>query len=605
MCGIVGYIGKKNNVADVLIMGLKSLEYRGYDSAGIALFNDKEDQVIKSKGKISSLEEKLKDETLINANYGLGHTRWATHGEPSDKNAHPHQVGKVTLVHNGIIENMSFLKQKLEKKGYSFHSDTDSEVIAALLNNLYSNEKDPLKVIQEAMKLMEGSYALVIAFDGEKNKLYAVKKDSPLLIGYGEDEIFCASDVAAIINYTKKYQLLEDFDIAELSLKDVNIYNIELQKVSRIIKEASWDIKKAEKTGYDHFMLKEIMEEDRVIEDTLKPYLTNLETLTKKMPDLGKYNKIHIVACGSAMYAGMVGKYLLEEYTDISVTVEVASEYRYNKNFDDAKTLVILISQSGETADTIASMRYANSKNIDTLGIVNVSYSTIARECKIVLPTYAGLEVAVATTKAYLAQVSLLSLLAFAEGFRRKKWSTKEALLILEEYRTVPEKIRKVLNNKDEYFKWAEYINGATNTFFIGRNIDYALCLEGSLKLKEISYIHSEAYQAGELKHGTISLVDEKTPVIAILTNHSIIDKTWSNVREVKSRGAKILLVTTDEIMKEEDFHEKAITVAQTHPLVQSLLIVPTLQLMAYQIAKDRGCDIDKPKNLAKSVTVE
>lgn len=589
MCGIIGYIGKRHP-KEILIEGLKNLEYRGYDSAGIALKNNQTIQMIKSIGKISNLEEKVNNEYLIDCKIGIAHTRWATHGVPSEENAHPHQVGKVTLVHNGIIENADELREKLQKAGVKFKSQTDTEVACALINFFYQgNVKE---AIEKALKELKGSYALGVIFE-DSDKLYAVRKDSPLIIGLGDKELFIASDIAAIINYTNKYILLEENEIAELTATTYKITKNN-KEITKEVQETNMSSEAKDKCGYDHYMLKEIMEEPIVLEKTFKPYLNTLEEL----PDLNNYEEIHIVACGSAMYAGIIGKTLLEEKAHIHCSVECASEYRYKTSIYDRETLVVLISQSGETADTIAAMRKAKENSIDTLAIVNVKTSTIAREADISLFIEAGPEIAVATTKAYILQVAMLSLLSYKAATNK---GLVEKINITEEMKKLPSLLSEILSRRDKYLEIAKKIYQENNIFFIGRKIDYSVCLEGSLKLKEVSYIHSEAYQAGELKHGTISLINEGTPVIAVVTDEEIKDKTMSNIEEVKSRGALMIVIGTEEC---SNCHI-IITVPKISDFFQPILIVPTLQLIAYEVAKLRGCDIDKPKNLAKSVTVE
>lgn len=590
MCGIIGYIGEKNPV-DILINGLKSLEYRGYDSAGIALKNNDEVEVIKSIGKIVNLEEKIKSMEVIPSNLGIAHTRWATHGKPTEKNAHPHTVGKITLVHNGIIENAEELREKLKKEGVTFNSETDTEVVAALINKYY--EKNPVEAIDKALKEVKGSYALGILFQGD-NDLYAVRKDSPLIVGIGKEENFIASDIAAIIDYTNKYLLLEEGEIAHITKDKVEVTK-DGKIVEKQVQTTNMERDAKDKNGYDHYMLKEIMEEPVVLEKTFKPYLEQLD----KLPDLTKYEEIHIVACGSAMYAGMIGKTLLEEYANTKVEIDVASEYRYKNIIYDRKTLVILISQSGETADTIAAMRKAKENNVDTLAIVNVKTSTIARESNEKIFIEAGPEIAVATTKAYILQVGIMALLAYKTALEKKL--IKENDKVLQEAEKLPRLIKEVLDRREEYQKIAKEIYDSEDIFFIGRKIDYATSMEGSLKLKEVSYIHSEAYQAGELKHGTISLIEDGMPVFAIVTDESIKDKTVSNIEEVKSRGAKTIIISNETWQNQK----LQVVVPKISPYFQPILIVPTLQLIAYETAKLRGCDIDKPKNLAKSVTVE
>lgn len=590
MCGIIGYIGTKSPI-ETLINGLKCLEYRGYDSAGIALKEKDQIEVIKSVGKIVNLEEKLKNQELIPSHLGIAHTRWATHGKPSEKNAHPHTVGNVTLVHNGIIENAEELREKLKKEGVTFNSETDTEVITALINKYYEN--NPVEAINKALDEVKGSYALGILFQGSDD-LYAVRKDSPLIVGLGKEENFIASDIAAIIDYTNKYLLLEEREIAHITKNKVTITK-DGKTVEKEVQTTNMERDAKDKCGYDHYMLKEIMEEPVVLEKTFKPYLENLD----KLPDLTDYEEIHVVACGSAMYAGMIGKALLEEYANTKVEIDVASEYRYKNIIYDRKTLVILISQSGETADTIAAMRKAKENKVETLAIVNVKTSTIARESDNQIFIEAGPEIAVATTKAYILQVGIMALLAYKTALT--KGLVKEEHKVLEEAEKLPRLIKEVLDRRDEYKKIAKEIYTSEDIFFIGRKIDYATSMEGSLKLKEVSYIHSEAYQAGELKHGTISLIEEGMPVFAIITEEEIKDKTVSNIEEVKSRGAKTIVISNESW----DNQKLQIVVPKISPYFQPILIVPTLQLIAYETAKLRGCDIDKPKNLAKSVTVE
>ncbi len=590
MCGIIGYIGEKNPV-DILINGLKSLEYRGYDSAGIALKDKDEIEIIKSVGKIVNLEEKLKQEKLIPSHLGIAHTRWATHGKPTEKNAHPHTAGRVTLVHNGIIENAEELREKLKKEGITFYSETDTEVVAALINKYY--DKDPIEAINQALKEVKGSYALGILFQ-ESDDLYAVRKDSPLIVGIGKEENFIASDIAAIIDYTNQYYLLEEGEIAHITKDKIEVTK-DGKVVEKEVQTTNMERDAKDKCGYDHYMLKEIMEEPVVLQKTFEPYLEHLE----KLPNLTDYEEIHIVACGSAMYAGMIGKTLLEEYANTKVEIDVASEYRYKNIIYDRKTLVILISQSGETADTIAAMRKAQEHKVKTLAIVNVKTSTIARESDEQIFIEAGPEIAVATTKAYILQVGIMALLAYKTAL--EKGLVKEEHKVLEEAEKLPRLIKEVLDRREEYKKVAQAIYQKEDIFFIGRKIDYATSMEGSLKLKEVSYIHSEAYQAGELKHGTISLIDDGMPVFAIITDDTIKDKTISNIEEVKSRGAKTIIISNEKF----DTEDMQVTVPKISPYFQPILIVPTLQLIAYETAKLRGCDIDKPKNLAKSVTVE
>ena len=583
MCGIVGYIGFREP-KDVLIEGLKTLEYRGYDSAGIALKNDTSVQIIKEVGRIASLEEKVNKGKLINSHIGIAHTRWATHGGVTEVNAHPHTIGRVTLVHNGIIENAMELKEKLSSEGVTFNTETDTEVLTALIDYYYDN--DPVVAIEKAIKDVRGSYALAIVFK-DQDKLFAVREDLPLIVGYGKDEYFVASDISAIINYTNRYSLLDENEIVVLDFDGIKIVK-DGKEIKKEILVTELTAESKEKCGYEHYMLKEIMEEPIVLEKTLKPFIENFDSVF----DISDYEEIHIVACGSAMYAGMIGKSLIEENANIRVLCEVASEYRYKKVLYDRKTLVIVISQSGETADTIAAMRKAKENGALTLAIVNVKGSTIARESDRQIFIEAGPEIAVATTKAYILQVAIMALLACRVAGKKD---------IVNELKKLPRLLKEVIDRRDIYLEIAKKISNREDIFFIGRKIDYAISLEGSLKLKEVSYIHSEAYQAGELKHGTISLIDKGTPVFAIVTEDDIKEKTISNICEVKARGAMIIVVSNEDGF-ECDY---LIKVPRVSEFLQPILVVPCLQLIAYEVAKIRGCDIDKPKNLAKSVTVE
>ena len=592
MCGIVGYIGKENP-KDILIEGLKKLEYRGYDSSGIALKNNEKVQVIKSTGKIKDLEIKMRNIKVIDSNIGIAHTRWATHGIANETNAHPHTVGKVTIVHNGIIENADKLREKLIKGGIKFNSETDTEVACALINKYYQN--NPVEAINKALKEIIGSYAFGIIFEDINDKLYAVRKDSPLIIGVGKEGNYIASDIAAIIKYTEEYILLDDNEVVELSNDKVNVYQGN-KLIDKKIEKSNLSIDEASKGSYKHFMLKEIMEEPMVLQRTLNKYLDNMEEIF----DVSKYEEIHIVACGSAMYAGMIGRCLLEEKANIKCYVECASEYRYKKVIYDRKTLVILVSQSGETADTIAAMRKANEERIDTLAIVNVKTSTIAREAKHCLFIEAGPEIAVATTKAYLLQAAMFSLIALKAA--NVKGLEKNYNDVLNEAKNLPKKLKKILDDKEIFMNVAKDIKDCRDAFFIGRGVDYAICEEGSLKLKEVSYTHSDAYQAGELKHGTISLIEEGVPVFAIITDDKIKAKTESNVIEVESRHAKIFTITNDKTIKDHHFRY---LVEKISDYFQPILVVPPLQLIGYYTADLRKLDIDKPRNLAKSVTVE
>lgn len=583
MCGIVGYVGEKHP-KEILINGLKKLEYRGYDSSGIALKTNKGIEIIKSLGRIASLEEKVNSTKLGDSNLGIAHTRWATHGGVTLENAHPHRVGKVTLVHNGIIENANFYRENLIKDGVKFNSETDTEVACALINKYYDG--NALYAIKKATSKLKGSYAFGIIFEDD-DKLYAIRKDSPLIIGYGTDGNYIASDIAAIINYTKDYSLLDEGEIAILTKDKIEVFS-DGEIIKKPIVHAKITAEDADKCGYEHFMLKEIMEEPKVLNNLFERYSD-----FSKLPDLSKYKEIHIVACGSAMYAGSVGASLIEEKCNIKCYVECASEYRYKKVIYDRKTLVILISQSGETADTIAAMRKAKEENVDTLAIVNVETSTIARECDSALFIGAGVEVAVATTKAYILQVAMLSLLVI------RTINDKEAI---KEAKKIPSLLNNILGERETFQSVALSIYKVHDAFFIGRGIDYAMCMEGSLKLKEVSYIHSDAFQAGELKHGTISLIEKGVPVFAIITDDTVLDKTESNVVEVKSRNASIFTITNNPEVPNHGFRY---VVPKVSSYFQPLLLVPVLQLIGYYTAKYKGLDIDKPRNLAKSVTVE
>ena len=598
MCGIIGYNGTKKCVP-ILIGALEALEYRGYDSAGIAYIKNGNIEIKKEKGKIKNLKDTL--DMDVNANIGIGHTRWATHGEANNINAHPHKNGKVTLVHNGIIENYIEIKKDLKKEGYKFTSETDTEVAAALLDKLYRKNNDMVKSLHEASKIIRGSYAFVVLIDGD-DSIYASRCASPMIAAIGDDGYYVASDVPAILAYTNKYMLLDDYDIVKLSKDGIKIYDKNLNKVNKEIKVFEGSLDAATKGGYEHFMLKEINEQDKVFKDTVNYYFDgSIESLEKSFKYLKSFKKIDIVACGSAYHTGVV-EYLIENYANIPVNVEVASEYRYKKCFYDKETLVILVSQSGETADTLAALRKAKEDGITTMAIVNVVGSSIAREADYVTYIKAGFEVAVATTKAYLAQLAIFSLIALYLGYENKNINKDEFNELVKEYNNLPALIKDTINN-DNYSTIADKIYDKKQIFFIGRGIDYALSLEASLKLKEISYINSVAYQAGELKHGTISLIEKDTPVIAISTDDSLREKTISNIKEVKARGAYVVYVTNET--PQEEFYDDIIVIRKIHPILQSILTIIPLQLLSYKVAKDNGCDIDKPRNLAKSVTVE
>ena len=599
MCGIVGYNGKDNNALPILMNGLKALEYRGYDSAGIAYLNDNNLSIIKEVGKIKNLEKKI--DYSINANIGIGHTRWATHGVPNVSNSHPHHVKNITIVHNGIIENYKDIKEKLIKQEYNFKSETDTEVACALIDYLYNKNKDIKKSLIEFKSIVRGAYALGIMLNGDNN-IYAIRKDCPLIIAKSETGNYIASDTIAVDTYANEVMYLEEGVIAQISDNDVKIYDSNLNIKDNSFKKMDLTNLDSGKCGYDHYMLKEIHEQPKVFKDTVNSYIeSGIDNLIDKMPDFSKYKRIDIVACGSAYHTGLVGKNLIEKYANIPVNVDIASEYRYKNNFYDKDTLLIVVSQSGETADTLAALRKANNDCIDTLAIVNVENSTMARESKLILNVKAGNEIAVATTKAYSTQIAMLSLIALNLAIIKKNISKNEIKDILKEIKELPIKIESVINNCN-YKKIAEDIYKEENIFFIGRGIDYALCMEGSLKLKEISYIPSQAYAAGELKHGTISLIEKDTPVIGIITDDTLTEKTISNIEEVKSRGAKTICITNQKINNSFDY---ILNIPKTNYLLQPLLAIIPLQLLSYEIAKLRKCDIDKPKNLAKSVTVE
>lgn len=581
MCGIIGYVGKKRCSIDVIIDGLKHLEYRGYDSAGIAYVKDNNVVIEREVGRISNLENVLKKDT---SHIGIGHTRWATHGKPTKENAHPHKVGNITLVHNGIIDNFMELKSTLMSEGYNFKSDTDTEVAAAYIDSLYKENNDMIKSLSICVNKFLGSYAFGIINELETDVLYALRKDSPLIIGVGENENFIASDVPSILKYTNKYIDIENDEIVKITKDEVTVYDKNCNIINKEISVFEGDANLVEKNGYETYMLKEIHEEAEVIKKTSESSIDF---------DITKYDEIDIVACGSAYHAGLVGKYMIEKLCNIKVNVCMASEYQYDKHFYKGKTLVIAISQSGETADTKKCVNIANDMGVDTLGIVNVKGSSIARICKHVIYTLAGPEIAVATTKAYLAQITTLILLAVKNS--KEKINT-------EDLQKLPYYIETLINK--DYTSLANMLYTKDDIYFIGRGIDYALCMEGSLKLKEISYIHSEAYAAGELKHGTISLISEGTPVIVVATSDELYLKTISNAKEVKARGAYVILVTDKEVINEGVYDELISIPKVTEELRPILTIIP-LQLISYEVAKLRGNDIDKPKNLAKSVTVE
>ena len=589
MCGIVGYAGKTNVIKNIMT-GLKSLEYRGYDSSGIAYLDKNNNiKIYKKVGQIKNLDKILNYED--EASLGISHTRWATHGGVTDTNAHPHNQGKITLVHNGIIENYEELKKELEKDGYIFKSSTDTEVVAALIDKLYKENKDMLKTLVILKDKLKGSYAFNIINSDIPNKIYGIRKDVPLIVGVSDHGNMFASDIPAILHVTNKYIVLNNNEIVELEQDNIKYYNSEGKEITKEVKEYAGTIDSISKNGYDHFMLKEINEESEVVKNILNLYTKNNKI--KDIYNIKKYKNIDIVACGSASFAGQIGKYYIEKYANIKTDVYYASEYRYQKNFFTKDTLVILISQSGETADTLAALKLAKENGIDTLAIVNRRDSSIAREADSVIYTEAGIEVAVATTKAYLAQVLILLLLAFKDNNKETK--------LLEDLKLLPNLITKYINEYD-YSNIANILKDKEHIFYLGRGIDYYLSMEGSLKLKEISYIHSEAFQAGELKHGSISLIDKDFGVVSVVTDKTISDKTISNLKEVSARGAKIITITN---IKDNNFADYTILVEDYDEILNPLLVIVPMQMLAYNVAKLRDCDIDKPRNLAKSVTVE
>ena len=606
MCGIVGYIGKRN-ASEVLIDGLRKLEYRGYDSAGIAVFEEEGIKVVKAKGRLDDLEEKMNLVGKPKGSCGIGHTRWATHGEPSDVNSHPHGNSRITLVHNGIIENYLELKERLAAKNYLFESQTDTEVVAKLLDYYYDG--NPFETVRKVIENVKGSYAFGIMFADFPNQIFAVRKDSPMIVGLGEGENFIASDVPAILKYTKDYYLIDEDEIVVLEEGGAKIYNLDHELIEKQRHTATWDIEAAEKGGYPHFMLKEIFEQPDALRKTVQPRIKDglpdlqVDSFTDDL--IRKIGKIHIVACGTASYAGMIGKCAIEKLARIPAEVCIASEFRYGDPILKENDLVIVISQSGETADTLAALRLAKKKGIHTMAIVNVVGSSIAREADSIIYTWAGPEIAVASTKAYTVQMSVMYLIALKMALALGTLSEEEVKGYCGTILSLPEKQQQILDQSDTCKYFASRFQNAEHLFYIGRGIDYALSMEGSLKLKEISYIHSEAYAAGELKHGTISLITDNVPVIAVATQENIYEKTISNIKEVTTRGAKVLLVVNDRFEVNEDIASYVLRVPTTDDILIPLLAVIPLQLFAYYTAVLRGCDVDKPRNLAKSVTVE
>ncbi len=602
MCGIIGFTSNDFLSAKTLINGLKSLEYRGYDSCGLAISNEKI-EVYKSKGKVLNLENIINKD--LNGVAGIAHTRWATHGEPTKENAHPHVVSKVTLVHNGIIENYDTLKEELLANGRLFNSETDTEVACAIINQCYEKETNKLKAIQMASKILEGSYAFGIIFEDEKDVVYTIRKDNPLILGISDNACFLASDGSAFLSHTKQMVDLEENQIGQLNGNVLKIYDEQLNEITYKAYECEMDESEIQKDGFDTFMMKEIHEEPSVVFKTMHRYVKeDLKDLYETMPDLSKYERFIFIGCGSAYYAGMIGKYLMERKAFVQSSVELASEFRYNNPIMNDKTAVVFISQSGETADTLAALRMCNEMNIDTFAVVNVATSSLAKEAKHTLLTLAGKEISVATTKAYLAQVCILSLFAIKKALQENKLSKTEKVEIEAEIKKLPKLLKEYLSN-EIIEKYASFIGEKEHVFFIGRGLDYALSLEGSLKLKEISYIHAEAYAAGELKHGTISLIENDTPVIACITDSKLAAKTISNVKEVEARGAKILWLVREDLIENFMDENNLIKLPNIHSTMQAIISIIPYQLLAYYVAKKRGCDIDQPRNLAKSVTVE
>ena len=608
MCGIVGYIGKKQ-AAPIILDGLAKLEYRGYDSAGMAIFDGEHIQIKKAVGRLAVLENLTHGGEMMQGVSGIGHTRWATHGAPNDVNSHPHCNEKKTIavVHNGIIENYIYLKNKLMKRGYNFLSETDTEVIAHMLD--YYDTGNPLETITKVLHRVEGSYALGIMFASHPGEIFAARKGSPLIVGQNEEGCFIASDVPAILKYTRKVYYLNDYEVVRLSDDRIHFYTVDEEEIEKEAVHIEWDSNAAEKGGYEHFMLKEMYEQPKTVMDTLNPRIKGntieIEELGMTDEQLLKIKKLFIVACGSAYHAGVTAKYVVEGIARIPVEVDLASEFRYRKPILEEGTMVVVISQSGETADTLEALRQAKQRGFKVLGIVNVVGSSIAREADNVMYTWAGPEISVATTKAYSAQLTALYLLAIKLGIVREAIDEKEVVSMIEDLKRLPDQIEMLLEHKVKLQKFANRYIGAKDVFFIGRGIDYAISLEGSLKLKEISYIHSEAYAAGELKHGTISLIEDGTLVAAVSTQPELYAKTISNMVEVKARGAFVLAVTCEGNKEIEKAADYVVYIPETNPYFANSLAIIPLQLFSYYVAVGKGCDVDKPRNLAKSVTVE
>lgn len=612
MCGIVGFTGN-NEAAPILLDGLSKLEYRGYDSAGIAVRNgDAEPEIVKAKGKLKVLKEMTNDGKAVKGACGIGHTRWATHGEPSTVNAHPHcsDDENVIAVHNGIIENYQELREKLIKKGYTFKSETDTEVAVKLIDYYYKKYLGtPVDALNHALVRIRGSYALAVMFKDYPGEIYAARKDSPMIIGVTGGESYLASDVPAILKYTRNVYYIGNMELAKLTKGAVAFYNLDGEEIQKEMKTIEWDAEAAEKSGYEHFMLKEIHEQPKVIKDTINSVLTDgnisFESVGLSDEDMKNIQQVYIVACGSAYHVGMVAQYVIEELTSLSVRVELASEFRYRQMKLAKNSLAIIISQSGETADSLAALRLCKEKGVKTLGIVNVVGSSIAREADNVFYTLAGPEISVATTKAYSCQLVAAYLLAMQFAKARGEISDERFAQLVEEINTIPEKIEKILEDKERLQWFASKVVNIKDAFFIGRGIDYAVGMEGSLKLKEISYIHSEAYAAGELKHGPISLIEDGTVVFSVVTQSALYEKTISNMVEVKSRGAKLFGLTTYGNYAMEDVADFTVYTPRIDNFFAASLSVVPLQLLSYYVSVGKGYDVDKPRNLAKSVTVE
>jgi glucosamine--fructose-6-phosphate aminotransferase (isomerizing) len=611
MCGIVGYIGKKQ-AAPILLDGLSKLEYRGYDSAGMAVYDGKQINIKKATGRLKVLSELTHDGETMPGTIGIGHTRWATHGEPSDVNAHPHfnKSRTIAVVHNGIIENYIKLKDHLEKRGYEFCSATDTEVVAHLLDYYYNKyDQDPLTAVTKVIHRVEGSYALGIIFSDYPDVVYAVRKDSPLIVGKSAEGNLIASDVPAVLKYTRDVYFIENEEIARLSESDIEFFNVDGDPIEKESKHIDWDINAAEKNGYEHFMLKEIYEQPKAVRDTISPRIKDgkivIDELGMTDEEICRIKRIHIVACGSAYHTGVTAKYVFEGLARIPVEVDIASEFRYRNPILEKDELVIIISQSGETADSLAALRLAKERGCTTLGIVNVVGSSIAREADKVMYTWAGPEISVATTKAYSCQLAAQYLLALKFAFANGRITEEELDDYLHDIEMLPNQIELLLESKQRIQRFANRYVAAKDVFFIGRGIDYAISLEGSLKLKEISYIHSEAYAAGELKHGTISLIEDGTLVASVVTQEELYRKTISNIVEVKSRGAVVLAVTNEDNIDIEKNADYVIYIPKTNKYFTNSLAIIPLQLFGYYVSVGKGLDVDKPRNLAKSVTVE